>query len=424
MRPSVKHRRPLAAIAALSLFAAIRNAAADGSPSATDEVEPATAGNRSPTATPVAGEHRAGVGVGLAPDERRADTPFDPTHSADERTTERPKRRNAALGAATALFPGAIVHGTGHLVGGDTKTGTRLLALEGAGLGILATGFAPIVFTGASRRLIGPAIGLTVVGVGLFAVSFLADVYGVVAPEGGLGAPSGVAPSLQTSLGYRYVYNPAFAFRNFLVAEIEYRTGPFRIHPSGWFALDDTNSRLRSEFAYRLAGPMPAPAPRTADGSHFDVTAAVMRHAFTSNRFATTSGEIAVGGRLDLARIGPSLRGSFAEMSLGWALQAHAYQARGTTADVRELLLARFGFGMYLGWLGSPRGEVSVFYDHRHDGFAAGMKMTGLGSGVIGHFGAQGRVYVDDHWGLAAEFAAGSAYVTGLSVLFRQGDPR
>jgi hypothetical protein len=330
--------------------------------------------------------------------------------------------RSSALGTAAALVPGALVHGSGHFVIGEPKTGLRLLALEGAGFGMLATGFVPIVLSGASRRLVGPAVALTAGGVGLFAISFLADVYGVVAPAGGVGSPLRVAPTLQTALGYRYVYDPVFSYRNFMVQEIDYRTGAWRLHPSAWFALDDTNARLRGHVAYRLYGPRPRGAPAARDGSFLDLDAAITRHAFKSERFTTTTGEIAASGRLDMARVGPSLRGSFAEMSVGWAAQAYSYAIRGTTADLGELLLLRFGYGMYLGFPGSPRGEVAIYYDHRHDGFAAGFKMPGLGSGVIGHFGAEARVFVSNQWGIAAEAAFGSAYVTGLSILYRYGD--
>jgi hypothetical protein len=370
------------------------------------------------------------------PESARADTPATaretpavpmvdgetPDDDAAAPATRREPGRSA-LGTAAAILPGALVHGTGHLVVGDSKTGLRLLALEGAGLGMLAAGFVPIVLSGASRRLIGPAAALSGAGVGLFAISLLADVYGVAAPAGGVGAPFRVAPTLQMSLGYRYVYDPVFSFRNFMVQELDYRTGAWRLHPSAWFAFDDTNSRLRGHVAYRLSGPRPRGSPPSPDGSFLDLEAAITRHAFTSERFTTTTGEIAVAGRLDMARVGPSLRGSFAEMSVGYAMQAYSYAVRATTADLGELLLLRFAYGMYLGFAGSPRGEVAIYYDHRHDDFAAGLKMPGLGSGVIGHFGAEGRLFLTSQWGIAAEAAFGSAYVTGLSILFRHGDP-
>jgi hypothetical protein len=376
-----------------------------------------------PTPTPV--RHSSSTRPAFPPVTPAA--PFvDPQAAATaDNGAEFPARElgKSVLGTAAAIVPGVLVHGTGHLVVGDSLTGLRLLTLEGAGLGVLATGFLPIVMSGASRRLIGPAVALSAAGAGLFAISFLADVYGLVAPAGGVGAPMRVAPTLQTAIGYRYVYDPVFSYRNFMVQEIDYRTGAWRLHPSAWFALDDTNARLRAHVAYRLTGPRPEGNPLARDGSFLDLEAALTRHAFTTNRFVTTTGEIAVAGRLDMSRVGPSLRGSFAELSVGWALQAYSYAARGTTADLGELLLARFAYGIYVGWPGSPRGEIAVYYDHRHDGFAAGFKMPGLGSGVIGHFGAEARLFVDRRWGVAAEAVVGSAYVTGLSILYRHGGP-
>jgi len=348
--------------------------------------------------------------------------PADSTPSPEADDCERRPHVNV-VSATVTILPGLLVHGSGHLAGGDTKTGSRLLALEGVGLGLLAAGFVPIVLTGTSRRVVGTAAALSIVGVGLFAISFLADVYGMAAPAGGFGAPPVFTPVLQTALGYRYVYDPVFSYRQFLVQDIDVRTGPWRLHPSAWFALDDTNARLRAHVAYRLTGPMPSDRPASRDGSFVDIEGALTRHAFTSNRFAMTIAEIAIAGRFDMGRVGPSLRGSFAEMGVGAALQAIAYDTTAASADVEDLLLARFGYGMYIGRIGGPRGEMTVYYDHRHDEFAAGLKTGGLVSGVAGHFGIAAHLYLSDHWGLAAEAAVGSAYVTGLSVLFRHGDP-
>jgi hypothetical protein len=350
------------------------------------------------------------------------------TPDQDKTATERPPREfgRSALGTAAAVVPGLVVHGTGHLVIGESKTGLRLLAVEGVGIGALAAGFVPGLLSGASRPVIGPALALGATGLGLIAISFLADVYGVVAPAGGVGEPFRVAPTLQVSLGYRYVYDPVFSFRNFVVQDIDYRTGPWRLHPSAWFALDDTTSRLAAQFAYRLSGPRPrCDSSPSHDGSFLDIEAAITRYAFTSERFNTTSGELAIAGRLDMARVGPSLRGSFAEMSLGVAMQASSYAARGTTANVAERLLTRFAYGLYLGFAGAPRGEVAIYHESRQDGFVGGLKLPGFANGAIGpgHFGAMGQLFVTSQWGAAMEAAIGSAYVTGLSILYRQGEP-
>jgi len=330
-------------------------------------------------------------------------------------------RRRSPLAIGAAVVPGLLVHGSGHFVAGDAQTGRRLLLLEGLGFGTLAVGFIPIVASGASRRLVGPAAALTIGGVGVFVITALADLYGVLAPLGGTGASSRTLPSLETELGYRYVYDPVFSYRDFIVYGIDARHGHWRVHPSAWFALDDSNSRVRALFSYRWVGPMPDATPST-DGSYIDVASALTRHAYLTDGFVTLTGELSVEGRLDMQRVSPSLKGSFAEMGVGWALQDYRYQVKGASNDVGELLLARFGYGIYIGWPGAPRGEVMMYYDHRHDGFAAGLKIPGLGSGVAGHFGLEGHAYLSDHWGVAAEAVAGSAYVTGVSLLFRHGE--
>ncbi|HEX9296319.1 MAG TPA: hypothetical protein VF881_10800, partial [Polyangiaceae bacterium] len=87
--------------------------------------------------------------------------------------SSRPARRRSPLAVAAAIVPGLVVHGSGHFVAGDPQTARRLLLLEGLGFGTLAVGFIPIVASGASRRLVGPAAALTIGGVGLFAITAL-----------------------------------------------------------------------------------------------------------------------------------------------------------------------------------------------------------------------------------------------------------
>jgi hypothetical protein len=260
-------------------------------------------------------------------------------------------------------------------------------------------------------------------GAGVFIISAFADIYGVVAPRGGFGAPSLVAPELQAELGYRYVYDPVFAYRHFAFYGLDARRGVARFHPSAWFAMDGAASRVRAPLAFRLVGPRPEPSSVT-DGSYLELEVALTRHADVVDHFITTTGEVSIGGRLDMQRFADSLTGSFAELGVGWAVQRYAYEVKGASADVGELLLARFGYGMYVGWPGGAHGEVMVYYDHRHDDFAAGLKLPGIPSGPAGHFGIEGRFYVSRHLGFAGEAAFGSAYVTGLSLLFREGRER
>ena len=330
-------------------------------------------------------------------------------------------RRALALGAA--LVPGLAVHGAGHYVLGDPDTGSRLLLAEGVGLGAVAVGGVSLFLTGASRYLVAPLAVLTIAGVGVFAVSWFADIYGVAAGPDGTGAPLLLAPRLETELGFRYVYDPQFAYNSFFVSGFNLRFHDFRVEPSAWTALDDANARYRVLAAWGIFGPRPAPAPRARDGSRLELQAAATHHRYDSDGFNTVTAELALDGRLDLERWAAPLRGSFADFGVGAALQTYDYDVEdlGFATDVEQMLLVRFGFGMYLGDPAERGGEVIFYYDHRHDDFAAGLKLTGLGSGIPGHFGAEARYYFNHDFGLLLDAQAGSAYLAGLSLLYRVG---
>jgi hypothetical protein len=330
-----------------------------------------------------------------------------------------PARR--ALATAAAVIPGVFLHGSGHFVAGKRPAAYRLLAMEGIGFAMAGGGLSILAATGASRRFSAPLVGITALGAGLFLISGLADFYGVLAPDEGTGAPLLGAPIIETQLGVRYVYNPTFSYRAILVQSIDLRWGPLRLMPSASFALDDVNARLRALASYRIGGPTPRARERGKtlnDGSFFDIEGAATNHSYAEG-FAITTLEASLHGRLDAERIAPSLRGSFMELGAGGGIELHRY--RGLETEANTILLVRFAYGLYLGRPPSPFGEAMIYYDHRHDDYAAGLKMTGLGSGVPGHFGARGTLFFTPEWGVLADAQVGSAYVLGASMIFRYG---
>jgi hypothetical protein len=337
----------------------------------------------------------------------------------DPPTPISPARR--ALATAAAVVPGVFLHGSGHFVAGQRAAAYRLLAMEGIGFAMAGGGLSILAATGASRRFSAPLVAITALGAGLFLISSLADFYGVLAPDGGTGAPLLGAPIIETQLGVRYVYNPTFSYRGIVVQSIDLRWGPLRLMPSASFALDDVNARLRALASYRIGGPTPRARERgktPTDGSFFDIEGAVTNHSYAEG-FAITTLEASLHARLDAHRIAPSLRGSFIELGAGGGLELHRY--RGLETEGNTILLARFAYGLYLGRPPSPFGEAMVYYDHRHDDYAAGLKIEGLGSGVPGHFGARGTLFFTPEWGVMADAQVGSAYVVGASMIFRYG---
>ena len=334
-----------------------------------------------------------------------------------------------ALPAAAAVVPGVLLHGSGHFAGGDRPTAWRLLRDEGLGVGLMLAGVGGLALTGASRRTVEPFIWTTAAGGGLFATSWLADLYGVLAPPGGVGLPLVVMPTLEARLGTRYVADPTLAGAALAGAAIDLRAGRWRVSPGAWFATGGVrNDRFEAALAFRIVGPRAGAAATPAvDGSFVDLVAGGIHHRYDEQldgalaaAFDMTSFELRADGRYDLRRYAPSLTGAFVEGSAGAALGAYHYPAASTT-EANTLLLARFGFGLYLGHRADRWGELRLYYDHRHDDYAGGFKMAGLGSGTLGHFGVDGRAFVTARWGFRADVEVGSAWVAGVALVYRYG---
>ena len=320
-----------------------------------------------------------------------------------------------ALAAGAAIVPGALVHGTGHLVLGETDTALRLLAAQGAGLVLMVGGIGLIAVTGASPTVISPLIGTVITGTGLFGVSALADLYGTLAPAGGFGTAPTRAPRLTAAVGYAYVQNPVFAYRHFTTASAAARYHRFAAQPSLWLAANDDNWRTTIPLQYRLIGPH-ADAD-THGGDLLQFTLAASHHRYGTEGFSQTLGELSATGRIDLHPYGRTLQGSYAELTLGAAYGANHYDQLATEST--SLILGGFAFGMYLG---RGAGEARLYYDHRHDDYAAGLKSIGLGSGVPGHFGASIHTTLYGPWGLDAGYEIGSAHVARAALTYRYGD--
>lgn len=324
------------------------------------------------------------------------------------------------LAVGAAFVPGLALHGSGSWVAGRCSTALRLLAAEGIGLGLLGGGLAGLAASGASRRLVAPLALVSITGAALFTVSALADLYAVLGPRGEGGpAPLRTLPWLETRAGLFGVNDPTMRSDMFTMVGSDVRHGPFRLSPSAWFGGGDATRRLRLEGAYRFAGPTTVRAPALApEPSSVELELALTNHDLRREDVSRTTGEIWVAGRYAMANVARELRGSFAEGAAGLGL-ASVRHVRSTDTDT--LLLARFGYGFFLGSPSLSRGDVTAFYEHRRDGLVGGMKIPGIGAGYLGSVGARARVYLDDRFGVAVEAHAGAATMAGASLVFREG---
>lgn len=333
-------------------------------------------------------------------------------------------RAPSPLPELASFVPGFLVHGSGVWLQHRNQTAQRLLMLEGAS--VLATFASGLILfsTGAARDVVGPTALLAVAGVGTFGVSFLANVYATLAPPDGLGEPLRQQPLIESSAGYLHVYDPQFAYRHFATVRASAFVQRWHALADVALALDHENQRFLVGAGYRVLGAGGAGSEPASDGSYLEPRVAFTAHRFEPDGFNSRIIELALEGRLDVSRYLPDVRGAFFQGEAGWASQVFVSHVPGpnpTTAT--SLLLGHVGFGMYLGNRADRRtgGEVELYYDHRHDGYAGGLKVNGLGSGVAGHFGLRGSYQLTPRWGMRARAEAGSAYLLGVDLVVRGG---
>jgi hypothetical protein len=329
-----------------------------------------------------------------------------------------PRASFQVLPVAASVLPGLLFHGLGPWLAGDGHTAKKLFALEGTGLGLIALGGVPIAFTGASRRTIAPLYAVTLTGFSLFGISALANLYSVTAPAFDPGVPPPSLPPLELELGYQHVNDPAFEYGSFVSLGALARLDSGRLEATAHLAPDEGNTQVRLGGAYRLLGESER-ARGSSDGTALDAELFGLFHRFPTEGFTVAGAEVGLRGRYAMARVSPALAGSFAEASLGTSFQGYSYPGAVDEGNLHEQLLFSFGYGVWLGRGGPVKGEAMLYYDHRKDGFAGGMRTRG--GGVIGSFGLRGRALLTDHWGVAAELQAGGAMVGRLSLLYALG---
>jgi hypothetical protein len=325
------------------------------------------------------------------------------------------------LATGAAVVPGLLLHGSGHFVAGERATAGKLALAQLAGMFMAVGGIAILAVTGADPKFTPPGALIAMYGVGLFGSSFLADIFGVATPPGGVGDPVTKTDWLSYRGGYRYVDSPIFEFRRHgATAGLSYRSGAFGLDVDALTVVTSAEVEAGADARYRLTGPRPD--RRADDGSYSDLLLGYDFREFDRGEFQTHTVDLFWDNRWDLRNFAPTLDGSFILIGAGVALQTIHYDD--LPDIVTTLLLSRMGFGIDIGESTDGWGDALVYYDHRHDGPAAGFKITGLGSGNAGHFGARWRQHVYRGWGFYTGTEIGSAWVVRAGVERRFGGER
>lgn len=366
----------------------------------------ATLGAASPAGADAAAEDVAPVAAARdeADDAAAAAPPADPL-------PPEPSRARRALAVGAAVVPGVIVRGAGHWVAHDRRTARRLLWIEGAGLALAATGGLPLGISGGAGETL-PGLVLLVPGAGLLIGSLAADIWGAAGGAAIAGTPA-PPPALDVGLGWTYIVDPRVPFAHLATAEAELRHRRVRGAASGW--LGDETWRARGAGGVRLVGPRPG--ERRADTTALDVEVAVAEERRAAQGLRIATAEASGLLRVDLQRVGPSLRGTFASFGLGLGAERVRYRAT-AAADTSSLFIGHLGWGLALGDGRARALEVELYYQHRRDTLAGGLTPPTGANGFIGHVGAVATAWRAG-WGATLRAEVGSAYVLSLAARVR-----
>lgn len=312
---------------------------------------------------------------------------------------------------ATAIFPGLIIPGSGHFSSGYREESMDLLVFGGSGLGILALGGIPTIVSHASRRFNTVTIPLIIAGAGTWLISWYADIFGTTAKGAWAGSEPENSP-FQLEGGFAYTKNPLFEFSTFARIAGSAQWSVFSGMLEMWHALDDSNTRVTAQGRVRLLN-------RKKDEKEFYsvyLGGEYWFHRFGTEDFTNKGAAIFLQSRMNLGELVKTASGSFASVTVGLGASTTDYGIKGNTDEIETLVTSGFSMGLYLG---KGRGEVELYYNHRHDDFAGGLKLGISGDGIVGYFGVRGFYKVFEGWAVKWDVAMGSNPVIFLGVARR-----
>ena len=321
------------------------------------------------------------------------------------------------IAVAGSVVPGMLVHGTGSWLTGDSETGKTLLLAEGIGFGLTAGSITGLALTGAARDYAGLFISTAIVGMGLFTLSFFADVYHTAVPHP-FGQHPGSVPWMTTEVGLLWIDNPRLRLGPVVVTSTTLRWDRWSASLLANQAPAALHSSMRLEAGYRLLGAPTGRGIAPTGGSHLTAHLAFEDSRYRQASYLTRGAELRLTTRVDSEDALPNVAGAFFEGELGYARRRTRYEIFDTSVG-DSLLLGGFGFGVYHGDPTTCGGETRIYYDHRHDGYAAGLLMAGLGSGTIGHFGVESTHFFSPTWGIRTNAEIGAAAVFGVHLVAR-----
>jgi hypothetical protein len=309
------------------------------------------------------------------------------------------------LAIAASLVPGVLLHGSGHFALGEHATARRLLISQGVGLGALAVGMGLMGAVGGSEKLaplyVVPAVG----GATVFLGTWLVDAVGAASGGAGLAEPWAPSGRLYLAAGYAGLYDSRLDLPHNLslsaswYGERWWSSASALVHPDGL-----RYAGIGNRLGYRLWRP----------DDPVDELSAVLwigHQRFDGARFSVTTAELYADGRVNLGRLGPTLRNGWFRFRLGAGLDAYGYDSV-DGRDLLPVLVVGAGFGFQV----HRSVGFELIYMQKKNELPGGIVGSGGPDGFLGMVELSGRVRLHEGWSLLPGLRIGAGLMPSLAV--------
>ena len=313
--------------------------------------------------------------------------------------------QGSLLATGAAFVPGLLLHGSGHFALGERRSAYGLLAMEGAGLVGLIGGIGLLAAAGGSEKLAALYVPMAVSGLGLFAVSFLADVVGVVHGRGPWPEPI-VPAGITIRAGYVGLFGSKHSFQNLGELGVAWQSERLVLQGRATLQPQGDYSEYRCLAGWRLWAPADDPVTRLS------IVGDLARQGFYSEGFAITTFRAFGELRWNLGSLVPTMQNAWLLGRLGWGFEAFDFTGTSADDDGLPFMVAELGLGL----MASDRVEVELAYRQRKGELPGGMPLSNGLAGFAGMVELRGRVAVGRGWALVTGAKLGTGVMPWLAV--------
>lgn len=258
---------------------------------------------------------------------------------------------------AGSIFPGVLLHGSGHYLMGEKETGKKLLKIQGISLLSGAGSLVALSLLGNADETAGILIPMTMLSFGTFAATWLFDIIGTTGLSNRLSV--GQHPYQQSfiNLSYHNQDNNQSPYYNFYGGRFQYGTEKLFAQ----FYAEVEESADYQEFVFKGGYNI---RPKKYSNLYLIPEA---KYRYSSEGFSISQVDLQLEMDINLAKISKTLKNVYFVNSLGYGNSRFNFEGSGFDFS-NNLMIISQGIRVHVNNLL----DITTKYIRREDGFIAG----------------------------------------------------